>query len=290
MAHNNPAHLNKLISAINSPEDDIFIHIDKKSSVKFNIPNSNNIHIVKNNIKVYWGSFTFVEAVLKLITTALRKDTYNYFILLSGGDYPVRNKSFIKKYIKNNLMYQFINFARMPENNKSLDRVKYFYISTYEKIFRPDYIFKRLVNLIILKLKISRKYPQKYSGFLLYGGSTWWAMSSDCIKYVVNFIDHNPKFVNFYKNTFIPEEMFFQTIIGNSKFKKSIRKSFTYADWPNKNSSHPASIKRKHVDFFYKQVMKPLDNENIFLFARKFNDNSDQEVNLINKKLLNLNI
>ena len=72
----------------------------------------------------------------------------------------------------------------------------------------------------------------------------------------------------------MPEESFFQTILGNSPFACRIRKLFVYADWPSLGA-HPAMLDDKHLRFFEAHEKVWIDDEwgsGEMLFARKFSD------------------
>ena len=129
---------------------------------------------------------------------------------------------------------------------------------------------------IASKLLPDRKLP---AGMKPYGGSTWLKLTYSCVKYVLDFIDSNPRFVNFYKFSLITDEIFFQTIILNSPYApKVINSELTYTDW-SAQGSNPEIL---GVEDFEK--IAKCDS----LFARKFDTNYDSEIlTLIDKKLLN---
>ena len=51
-----------------------------------------------------------------------------------------------------------------------------------------------------------------------YFGHTWCALTPECCEYIVNYHTENPWFYQMNKNTFSPDEHYFHTIVGNSKF------------------------------------------------------------------------
>jgi hypothetical protein len=285
-AYDNPNHLRKLIDTLQSDDVYFFIHIDKKSQMKFEFPEAKNVVVLKDRVTVFWGSHTFNEAVQKLIKKSFEFGPFDYYILLSGTDYPARSNEYIKKFIENNKDTQFINISKMLANNKSLDRVHYYYISEYDKSMNPLFIGIRILNELIRRLKIKRQLPEKYRGMTLYGGSTWRAMSGDAIRYMMEFIVQNPEFVEFYRNTLIPEEMFVHTIIGNSPFMKKTLPSFTYADWPTNNLAHPVMIDEKHIPILNQEkVPSSYGKEAYVLFARKFSDKNPSITMLIDSNM-----
>jgi hypothetical protein len=86
--------------------------------------------------------------------------------------------------------------------------------------------------------------------------------------------------VEFFKNTFCPDESFFQTILGNSRFKSRIVRSLTYADWIA-GGLNPGNISEKHLAFFRSTSSFSVDSllgAGEMLFARKFSDDSEELV------------
>ncbi|MFP4691997.1 MAG: hypothetical protein ACLFMU_08820, partial [Bacteroidales bacterium] len=79
----------------------------------------------------------------------------------------------------------------------------------------------------------------------------------------------------FFKTSWIPDETYMHTIIGNSPFRDKAKGCLTYTDWSAQRSS-PAWISKKHLGVFS-------DPDNPFYFARKFNDNSEDTIKAIDK-------
>src|SRR4051794_14167084 len=91
LAHNNYAHLQRLIDALNEYDSGFYIHIDKKSE----LPEikGDNIIFIENRVKVYWSTFSEVQATLNLMEKAILDTRNSYFVLLSGADYPVKSNN-----------------------------------------------------------------------------------------------------------------------------------------------------------------------------------------------------
>lgn len=286
-AYNNPRHLNRLLEALNNASVDFYIHIDKKSKVTFDIPQWKNIHVLENNIEVFWGSFTFIEATILLIKEAKKYGEYDYYCMTSGADYPVRSNEYILNFFKKNKGKEFINICKMPDNDKSFDRVNYFYYSDFLLKLNPIYLYKILVNRLVRFFNIQRSIPMEYKKLVLFGGSNWWALSDKCVSYILAFVEKNKKLSQFYKNTYIPEEMFIHTIIGNSPFYKKVTNAYMYTDWNAKSGPLPAQIKKRHIDELSKNQLISTygDGKMTVLFARKFADNSLEVLKIIDKEL-----
>jgi hypothetical protein len=229
-------------------------------------PLKNNITSIKNTVAVNWGGFSIVQATMNLLQEATAMGDYDYFILLSGADYPIRSNASIFQFFHQHKGEEFISLWKMPELHKPFSRVEDFYIEE-ANVFAAS--------------PFKRKYPQRYSHFTLYAGSQWWALSKRCIDYILQFVADNSEYVDFYKNTFVPDEMFFHTIIGNSPFKQNVVGAIIYADWVTGSSSHPghpAVITFEHLSLF---SQKRLNGEMRPLFARKFTDDSQEIITAI---------
>ncbi|WP_158211753.1 beta-1,6-N-acetylglucosaminyltransferase [Alkalihalobacterium alkalinitrilicum] len=243
LAHKNPHQLERLIKAIYNDKDYFIIHYDGRSNeteykdIQKTFATSENVYFPKRH-KCYWGHFSIVEATLECIKFLNNNQiTYDYAILLSGQDYPIKSPETIRKFLIKNNGYEFIHYEKLPNNNwknGGMNRLNYPY-------FLGEYMLT-------------------FDG--VYGGSQWWCLSKKCLEYILSFINTNPHYISFFKNEVykFSDEMFFQTIIMNSSFKeKVICNDLKYIDWSKR--TRPAILTFK--DF------KKLIYSNK-LFARKF--------------------
>ena len=67
--------------------------------------------------------------------------------------------------------------------------------------------------------------------------------------YISQFVNKNGELMKFFKNTHCPDEMVFQTILGNSPFRATKRRHLTFTDWSAGNAN-PAPINDSHVELF----------------------------------------
>lgn len=285
-AYDKPEHLNRLCTALHEDDDGVFVHIDAKSRSTFSLPDLPRLQHIADPIVVYWGGFSMVRAILKLLETAVKKDDHDYFLLLSGSDYPIRSNAAIHDYFTAHAGEECINISPMPENGKDWYRTDYPYFETDTTRALPSRV-KNFTNGWIKRLGIKKHLPKQYSSYTLYGGSTWWALSRKAVEYILEFVRENPAFVSFYNYSFIPEELFFQTILGNSPFKPHLRNSVTYADWAIPDSPHPVYLNESHFAMLQKKTLpstygnKKMDP----LFARKFGPGSETLLEMIDSKL-----
>ena len=294
LAHNVPNHFGHLIHALASGSDtNCIVHVDKKSdlvSFKSQIKAgrlSDRVYFIEQRVSVFWGSFAMVQATIKLLRTALELfPNADYYCLISGSDYPIQSPTYIEDYFSRNSGYQFINLSEVPNKslNKPLSRFTTFRIHTKERAY-----WKQTLVHVINALKIQRDHTKYLKELRPYAGSQWWALTNNACQYVIDFMQKNPKIITYLRNVIIPDELFFQTIIGNSVFAKRMKRNITYSDWRRKDSPyHPAIIDSDHIDYFVERkhlLGAGVYGEGELLFARKFPDDSEYLVKRIKAEM-----
>jgi hypothetical protein len=269
-AYKNPKLVARVIERLSTEDCAFFIHIDQKSDMdQFSHLRGKSVFFTEKRMSVYWAEFTGIEAILLLIRQALAgPHEYEYFVLLSGSDYPLRSASYIHGFLQKNRGAEFINIVRVPAPGKPLSRINTLRFPSTKPV-------RRFVARGLAKLGLARRDYRKYLGNLdAYSGNTWWAITRDACQYILEFTKKNPHVGAYFENVFAPEEAFFHTILGNSAFKSRIRRNLVYEDW-SKPGGHPAMINDQHVAFFESQdtvCVSDLFGDGELLFARKFSD------------------
>lgn len=278
LVHSNPQLQKRAIDMLSSEGCGFFIHVDAKSDIRqFSGICGENVTLIEPRIPVYWGEFSQVEATMLLIQKALCcSATYEYFVLLQGSDYPLRSGKYIQTFFAQNCGTEFLSMVKMPAPGFPITKInKLEYPSG-----RPVLQFAaRVLGKIGLA---QRDYRKQLAGLDGYAGDACWALSRDACLYLMEFAMQNPHFKRFFQNTESSDEMFFHTILGNSRFHARARRSLMYRDYPA-YLSHPALLNENHVRFFESQKSVSAEDEwgpGEMLFARKF---SDQTLHVIDR-------
>jgi len=277
-SYNNYNHLRRLVSALNDSNVVFFIHIDKKSNMPTSLNEFDNVVFIQRT-NVWWGGWSHVDAIIRLIRNAISYN-FNYYILLSGTDYPIRPNSFLYKKLSTG--NEYINISGLWPQYQ--DRLKYYYFDCFD---RRDKRSIKTVFFLLLEQTIRLFFQKKSYPFKqIYDGSTWWGLSHDCLLYVLDQIDNNKDYIQFYQSCWCPEEFIFQTIIGNSPFFSKCKTNLTYIDW--NSATAPALINQNHIELFKKQIeFNGSYGTYSPFFARKFDDSSANIIELIEKELRN---
>jgi len=281
VAYKRPTQLPRLVNALNNSNTSFFIHVDKKVNIlpyykELKTLKDQNSHFINNRVKVYWGGYSLVQAIINGLKEICNSKIYfDYVILLSESDYPIKTNEYISNFFIQNLGKQFLEYGPVPRKNWIDGGIKR--LSRYHFMDIRNRYLKYILK--ILSKYIPRNHVLK--GTKIYGGNLWWCITYNCAEFILDFIDNNPKYCKYFKYTMLPDEVFFHTIIVNSIFHKDIiNKCLHYIDWtiPDHTGHYPRIIIKNDFD-----TLSSVDK----LFARKFDIYFDSEIlDLIDEKIL----
>lgn len=232
LTHTNFDQLSAIVDTLNYKDTTFFIHVDAKSNIN-SIPKDlmkmKNVFWVKDRERVCWGGFSQVAATLKLLQMAYehhRKDEKAYFHLISGADFPIKSNSYMSDYLNNNYGVQYIEYNKLPykgwAHNGGLDRLKYYW---FMDDMNQDDGYK--MYLVQKELKMTNR---NYAEGLYYGGSQWWSITIDCVKYILKKVKDG-RLIHQYRQTYCPDEIFFHTLIKTTNKFKIVNNNLRYIDW-----------------------------------------------------------
>jgi hypothetical protein len=220
-----------------------------------------NVYFLDRHI-CYWGGFGHVRVSIKGINELFRKKIpFDYAVLLTGQDYPIKTNEQILEFFQRNNGKSFMDYFPLPTDqwlNGGLERIERWHV----RLFDRHYLFPRKADSFI-----KRRFPK---GFQPFGGSSYWCLTRDCIEYLYSTIHTNTEFVKFFRYVDVPDEIFFQTILLNSSLAPDIvNDDMRYIEWKDPNSGSPSVLNM--TDF-------PRLENSPKLFARKFDEEVDVEV------------
>lgn len=289
LAHHQPRHLGALIERLDDGNARFFVHLDQKSDI---VPFRNAIRsaramLLDERLPIAWGEWNMVQATLDLLRRAHQQSPSTHYQLLSGDCYPIKsNQEIAAKLSSGNFNYITIN-EQMKPGSRFHDRLLY---------RRSD---RHLINFLKRRRSLARLNIPTYVGRLIkrvrgkqdrftgrtlpagikpYKGGQWWCLTHDCARYVLDYAEANPRFVQFFRSTRIPDESFFHTIIANSEFvhtlspgrPRGVISGNHYVRW------------RKVNDYFKSRVLKEGDFDEVVAsqacFARKFSETQSGEL------------
>ena len=217
LAHHLPAQLARLVNRLQEPEATFLIHIDRNADDAAFAPHlrairSDNVSFLPRH-RCNWGNFSIVSATLSGLQIALRASPrFDYLILLSGQDYPIKPLAHRGSTLLEANGHSFIHHVPFPTpfwKDGGWDRIRRWHMT-------PG-LRNRLLQKAVKFARLRRRLP---GGIRPYGGAQFWCMSWEAAAYVDAFVRQNPETVRFFHHVYVPDEVFFQTILGNPRFAR----------------------------------------------------------------------
>ncbi|MGK6341006.1 beta-1,6-N-acetylglucosaminyltransferase [Chryseobacterium sp. DT-3] len=260
LVHRLPDQFKRLFKALYDPSNFYLIHIDKKANQEIGeeisvfLQKYPNVHILKSK-NVIWGGYSMVQAELDGMKYLLDMEMkWDYFINLSGQDYPLKSQEIIKEFLSKNNGKSYIKIADQKKSRpETMNRIENYFEESEDKISEETY---------------KRDFMK---GVIPYIGGQWMILTRSCCEFICNS-NEVKRFEDYYLNTLIADESFFQTVLMNTSFDGILvdddkRAIIWIPDGDIK--LRPKTFTETDLDF--------LQTGN-HLFARKFDDNVDSKI------------
>ena len=260
MGHRDPQQILRLMNALRSSAAFFVIHIDKRAADSVFAPlreyaaGRSDVFLAPR-IRCYWGSFGIANAMVECVKTAVKAGAhFDYAILLSAQDYPIKRGDEIKGFLEKNQGAEFIESFELDKPNRWTSHA-----GPYQAMNRVGY-WTFFLRSRPFHLRIPRRFP---FGWRPFGGSQWWGLSRECVLYLENTFRTKPKVIRYFRHVFIPDESLFQTVIANeTRFSgRIVNNDLRHIDWDRPNPKYPRTL---DMEDFERLRDSPK------LFARKF--------------------
>ncbi len=273
--HKNAEQVNMLVSAFKHEHIDVFIHVDKKSTIV--VGNTDKVYFLPNEMRVdvEWSKYSQVEASLNLLKYAIDTDDYDYYWLISGQDFPLVNSDMLIDFFSTERKCNYIDISQSRNNgatkSNSLDK--------RNDIYYPEWMLNKKKIFHIIKrmwVELSGGYNKTYrlfrrkniTGCDFYFGSSWWCISGEFANYLIDYIDTHKEYCLFFKNCVCSDESFFQTLLMNSPYKDTRQEYPLYVEWVE-GKNNPKILETRD----YKKIMSSGN-----IIARKFDISVDRDI------------
>lgn len=265
MAHTNFEQLRTLIELLDYPQNDIYLHVDKRAT-SFR-PNNIKVHhsdlILVDRIRVNWGGHSQIQCELNLLRSSAKKH-YQYYHLLSGIDLPLKSQKEIHAFFDRYFPHNFIGFdAAANKTGSFLSRIGYYHFF-WDAIGRNTGLYTRVLGkLETWSLRFQEKIGFHRKQYIpAYKGHQWFSITDDLVQYILSQEDLIRK--QFYYSL-CADEVFLQSLAMTSPFCETIIDNTLRAiDWKR---GGPYVYRQDDIDDL-------LSSDS--LFARKFDCRIDQ--------------
>lgn len=236
LSHKNPAQLCRLLSRLQHPLIDCYVHLDAKSDINewqaaMNLP---QVYFIEKRVNVTWAGYGTIQAALNGIEFIENSgNQYGFIHLISAQDYPLTTMKVFYDFFSTRAGQQFLDLLPARTLQQMMPKITSYH---FEDLRLPG---KYRITTWINRLLPKRKHPLNLE---VHGGSLWWSLTQECANWCFHYIKDHPELERFYKYTWGGDEFIFQTVIMNGPFKNTVQNDYQrYIDW-SEGHAHPKTF------------------------------------------------
>ena len=217
LAHNEFELLQVLVSSLDDPRNDIFVHIDKKVRLLPQLhTESAGLYMLDDRVDVRWGDVSVVEAEYALFEATVKKGPYQYYHLLSGADLPLKSQDYIHRFFDEHDGKEFIGYTLTEITPEVVRKVQRWHL--FPKSFRSKSLLVRLPRALFLRLQEVLGIKRN-KGIDFKKGTQWVSITEGLVRYLIG---HKEWTIKTFRNTFCSDEIFVHTLCWQSPFQENI--------------------------------------------------------------------
>jgi hypothetical protein len=240
-SHRNPAQVVRLVRRLRGGSDrsHIVLHHDQTSTRldRSLFAGLTNVHLLPYRA-IEWGTFTWVDAILRAIRWTLEHLDFDWLLLLSGQDYPIQPLSQIERFLETTDYDAFVKGFPLGSRPQTAgeDVRRYFY--RYYRVAGGSRFSRSLASRgrgATMARRVQRAQPLLsfkrgpsglYVGirrltlpfnqdFRWYRGSAWFTLSRKAVAVVDRFAARATRRMRYFRRMWVPDESFVATVILN---------------------------------------------------------------------------
>ncbi|MBN9614112.1 MAG: hypothetical protein J0G35_00925 [Acidobacteriales bacterium] len=239
------------------------------------------VTFVNPSHRTFWGHISLVHAELAALRLLYEKSAPDWFYILSGSDYPVReaslimddlNRSEVDGYVVSQLIQKREAIAESSEEVEQFatwhDVARHRYLET---MLKPD--FMREIESASDVTEATRLLQERYSSILIrvqrflprnlscYAGDHWITGNRTIASVLLSENSVISELLDFFHFSAISDEAIYQTLLCNSSSLRLENQNRRYADWTSADG-HPKTLGTSDLPAIWTSRAH---------FARKFN-------------------
>lgn len=237
MAHDRLEDLWYVLNRLSDTHVHFVVHVDCKCKDNLDrLEGIRNCMLLPERMSVEWGGISVVECVLSLCRWAMEHGSFDYFVLLSGSDYPVKPTDYIYHYLSFHIDETYVEGVSLPNFCSPWIQGGYRRLAAYAIQLDAKSIatveprrldwnnFRQLAKVFIrnprrlgkaLSVFLFAKRRVMPGGLQPYGGEMWWMMNRNSLSVILDYLAIHPEYVEYHRSTQVPDELFFNTLAHN---------------------------------------------------------------------------
>lgn len=261
IAHDRPEELQRLIRALDHPDNAIYVHVDAKSAMDVRpltrVTEHSSVTLIDRKA-IVWGGASIVDVELRLFETAYKNGNFRYYHLLSGVDYPVKSQRYIHDYFERHDGENFIQVE--PELDRFRMKFDQYHFLQEKFVGKKRNLWK---YIDFASCYVQRLFGvQRFRGREMKRAIQWVSITDEAVAELVRRKD---EITNSYRWTYCCDEIFLISELIGTPLEKTIAGTtdlrYIEWEWVSARDSSPRVLTTADIGH--------LESPDI-LFARKF--------------------
>jgi len=238
-AYNDPRLLDLLVATLEPHRRDVFIHLDAKSDLDaFRLPHIDRAVLVPSRYSVYWATRSFTDAIMHTLQTAVNAGNHDYFVLMSGSDYPVRPVPEFEEFLLQADGRSFQTFKPVQSVFEGRKRLHSHYV-----IKRRSSLNVTLQKFLYLQSLLGafggRRPPPVFQEY--YIGTPWFTVHRNVAEWMLECWK-NPEIQEYFSTVYCAEEILIPSMIANSPWAElNVQMPVRFVEW--QGTAHPKTLR-----------------------------------------------
>lgn len=285
VTHNQPDQLRRLVDTINIMFDYPSIVCHHNFSITpLNQENfSGNVKFVHPHVETKWGKFSTIEAEIRALRVLYQaSNAPDWFIILSGSDYPIKSAAEITQYLSTSAYDAFIHHELVQYNHlesrwQQLGYQRYCTVKTWIPAVGTNGRLKKRFITLLKKPSLVKFFTPFSDSFPCFVGDHFFCGNNRIAEYLLSHYEAAASLRKYYqKCTIFPTESYYQTVLCNAQKFNLCNDNLRYVDWSSEGA-HPKILGMEDL---------PLLLASSAHFARKFDLCKDIEIlNELDKRI-----
>lgn len=198
-----------------------------------------NVSFVRPHLQTGWGTFsTVLSVILALEQLYAPPETPDWFVLLSGSDYPITTAGQVLKDLQTGGYDAHVGHVLIDPDALETDWQKMAFRRYGRVHFRLPF---RKSTLIVRNALLAKIFLPFSKTFQCYAGSFWFSANRRAVRHILDFHKTRPQLARHYAHASLPDESYFITILKNAAALKVNNNTWRYTDW-SAGGDHPKTL------------------------------------------------
>ena len=263
IAHNEWGILQRLISSLDAPDCDFYIHIDKKvRKLPALRAEKGRLTLLENRMDVRWGHVSIVQCELLLLETALARGGYDYYHIISGATLPLKPFSELDAFFDKQGGRSVLSGLRKDEAVQETLKMRRY--SCFLRDFQSTNPFRKAASQWLWRACIAAQKKlgiEANRGKVFYKASQWLSLTEEAARYLCA---RKEPILKTYRRAFCGDEYFIPSELMASPLQERLINDDMYL-FVKMNRASPDTYPLEKYDELTRSG---------YLFARKFSEKS----------------